>query len=134
MFDGREWHKVDGAAQDAINALIAIAPATLPSRFLELLCHSNGGEAPLPVQPRWFVLYPAEEIVEIEKMGNFKESFSGFFVIGGNGGGEAIALDLRHGHPFPVVTFDMANCDLNESIQSIAPDFDQFFELIGRED
>lgn len=134
MFSDREWHGVACASAEALAALQDIAPITLPESLLYLLAFSNGGEGPLPVQPLWFILYPAEEIAGIEANGDFKEFFPGFFVFGGNGGGEAIALDLRSGGgQLPVVSFDMANINLAESVWALAPSFDEFVELIGRE-
>ena len=54
-------------------------------------------------------------------------------MIGGNGGGEAVAFDLRESEPYPLVSFDMANTNLAESVWPIAPSFDAALELIGRE-
>jgi hypothetical protein len=56
------------------------------------------------------------------------------FVIGGNGGGEAVALDLRGTEPYPLVAFDMSNVDLSESVRTIAPSFDEALKLIGRDE
>lgn len=134
MLQGREWHKVDGASSDAIAALKSIAPVDLPESYYSLLSFSNGGEGPLAVQPLWFCLYPAEEAAQIEGDRVFREFFEGLFVIGGNGGGEAFAFDLRETEPYPLVAFDMTNINLSESVRSIAPSFDAAMELIGRDD
>jgi len=127
----RDWHAAEGASADALARLRDVAPVQLPERYLELLAFSNGGEGPLPVQPFRFCLYPAEEAAEIEREGDFREFFPDFFVFGGNGGGEVIALDLRAAEPWPVVYFDMMNISLHESIQPLAPDFDAFLGLVG---
>jgi len=87
----------------------------------------------LPVQPLWFCLYPAAEIAQIERDGTFKEFFPSLFVVGGNGGGEAVAIDLREPTTAPVVSFDMTNIDLKESVRHIANDFEAFVDLIGKE-
>jgi hypothetical protein len=132
MLEGREWRNVEGASSDAIAALKAIAPADLPESYYSLLAFSNGGEGPLAVQPLWFQLYPAEEAAQLERGGTFREFFEGLFVIGGNGGGEALAFDLRGSEPYPLVAFDMTNINLAESIRPIASSFDAALELIGR--
>jgi len=134
VLEGRDWHKVAGAPPATLAQLRTIAPVPLPESYLSLLAFSNGGEGPLPVQPLWFCLYPAEEVIEIERAGSFREFFPNLFVIGGNGGGEAIALDLRRGAPYPLVSFDMTNIDLAESIWPIALSFDAALELIGVEE
>lgn len=133
VLQNRKWHKVDGASADAIAALKSLAPVDLPESYYALLTFSNGGEGPLAVQPLWFQLYPAEEAAQIERDGTFRELFRGLFVIGGNGGGEAVALDLRENAPYPLVAFDMTNVDLEESLRPIAPSFDVALDLIGRD-
>lgn len=134
MLEGREWHKVESASLAAIEQLKAVAPVPLPQGYLSFLLFSNGGEGPLPVQPFWICLYPAEEVMQIEQNGTFREFFPELFVIGGNGGGEAIALDLRGTEPYPLVAFDMINIDLSESVQTIAASFDAALELIGHDE
>ena len=132
MLEGREWHKTKGASSEAITVLKSAAPTELPESYYALLSFSNGGEGPLAVQPLWLCLYPAEEVVQIERDATFREFFAKLFVIGGNGGGEAVAFDLRGSEPYPIVAFDMTNINLLESVRQIAPSFDATLELIGR--
>jgi hypothetical protein len=133
VLEGREWHRTKGAPAEAVAMLKSAAPVDLPESYYSLLSFSNGGEGPLPVQPLWLCLYPAEEVAQIAGDGTFQEFFEGLFVIGGNGGGEAVAFDLRENAPYPLVAFDMTNIDLNESVRPIAPSFDTALELIGRD-
>lgn len=134
MLEGREWRRVGGASPAAIEHLKAIAPVALPASYLSLLAFSNGGEGPLAVQPYWLCLHPAEEVVHIEQSGILSEYFPKLFVIGDNGAGEAVALDLRQTEPYPLVAFDMTNIDLSESIMTIAASFDAAMELIGHDE
>ena len=127
----REWFRNEGASAGALARLRGAASSTLPEDYFALLAFSNGGEGSLPIPPFNFVLYSAEEAVRIERESTFKDFFSGLFVFGGNGGGEAIAFDLRNAEPWPIVYFDMTNIDLEESIQLLAPDFASFARLIG---
>lgn len=129
--EGREWRKNDGASEATIEKLGIVSPFVLPQPYLALLAFSNGGEGELPVQPWWFVLDSAEDVIETEQGGTFKEFFPEFFVIGSNGAGEAIAFDLRSSGSRPIVAFDMINTNLDESVLPIAPDFDAFVEMIG---
>lgn len=132
MLDGREWRKAESASLSVIETLEDFAPAELPKELLELLRYSNGGEGPLAAQPFWFQLYPAEEIAEIERSGAFEEFFDGLFVFGRNGGGEAIAVDLRNEKAAPVISFDMTNMDIEEGVLHIASDFATFVDMVGR--
>ena len=59
--------------------------------------------------------------------------FSGFFVFGGNGGGELIAFDTRNSRPWPVVSIDMTNISVTESVHVVAKDFASFLSLVGVE-
>ena len=133
MLKGREWYQVEGASVAAIAQLKAVAPVRLPESYFSLLSFSNGGEGPLAVRPLRLCLYPAEEVAGIEQAGTFREFFPNLFVIGGNGGGAAVAFDLRAGEPYPLVEFDMTNIVLAESVRQIAPSFDAALELIGRD-
>ncbi|WP_454688511.1 SMI1/KNR4 family protein [Achromobacter aloeverae] len=129
----RDWFKADGATTDVISALRSVSPAAVPARYYELLAFSNGGEGPLPVQPFNFCLDTAEEVAASARDGRYKEFFADFFVFGGNGGGELIAFDMRVDAPWPIVAIDMTNIDLEESVASVAPDFEKFVEMIGLE-
>ena len=130
----REWHAAPGASPTALARLQSASPVRLPPSYLDLLAFSDGGEGPLPVQPLNLCLYSAAEVIEIEREGSFHEFFPGLLVIGGNGGGEAIALDIRGAEPWPVVYFDMTNIDLEESVELLAPDFDALLDIIGIEE
>jgi hypothetical protein len=132
MLEGRDWHAATGASVDAIEELQTAAPICLPNSFLRLLLFSNGGEGPLPVNPYYFQLDAAQEVKASIASGNHdRPDLEGFLIFGSNGGGEYLALDTRKGAPCPVVTIDMiAGAD---SAEVIAPDFDNFIELIGVE-
>ena len=102
----------------------------LPEGLYELLRFSNGGEWELPVQPFNFVLNSAKEIQEINKAPSYLDIFKGFFCIGGNGGGEYIAIDYTFKKD-EIVALDMNNTDIRESRLKIADDFGVFVRMIG---
>lgn len=130
MLERKKWVLRDSAPKELLTQLAAIAPITLPESYLALLSDSNGGEGPLSVQPFWLVLYPAEEVAVIESEGRYHEFFPGLFVIGSNGGGEAIALRSDGEGEAKVVFFDMTNCDLDESVATLATSFEELFGLL----
>ncbi|MEM7215331.1 MAG: SMI1/KNR4 family protein [Pseudomonadota bacterium] len=131
MLDGKDWQGTGGASEQAIKNLIASAPILLPESYLSFLSHCNGGQGPLNSQPMWLCLYPAEEVAEIERDGTFHEYFPCNFVIGGSCGGDAIALNVSNIGTVQVVRFDMTNIDLEESVQPVAPSFEELIALIG---
>lgn len=132
MLEGRDWHCAAGASDHILAHLRAVAPAELPERYLQLLSASDGGEGPLPVSPFNLCLDPASEVIARLADGNSGQlEFDGFLIFGGNGGGEYLAFDMRHGAPWPVVTIDMVAG--RGSAEVVAPDFDRFSDLIGLE-
>ena len=130
---GRDWTGNAGASEGHLKRLIEIAPTQLPQSYLDLLRETDGGEGPLPVDPWNFCLDPSKAVADLEQKGSQKAHFAKLFVIGGNGGGQAFALDLRLNGRMPVVMFDMCNFDLQESIIEVAESFDDFLPLIGVE-
>lgn len=133
MLEDRDWLGCKGASPEALRLLKSVAPADLPDAYYELLSFSDGGEGPLPFQPFWLCLYPVAEVIRIERDGTFRDDFENLFVIGGNGGGDAVAFDLRESGPYPIVAFDMTNIVLSESVIRIAPSFDAMLDAVGRD-
>ena len=113
---------------EALEVLKNAAPFELPESYLRFLAFSDGGEGPLPDMPLNICLYPSEETAQIAADRIFEEFFPHLFVIGGNGGGEAIAFDLRGTLPPGVVYFDM----IGGSPLPLAPSFDALIDIIGR--
>jgi len=58
----------------------------------------------------------------------YKEMFPGYFVFGGSGGGEYIAVEIDTGK---IVALDSTNNNLEESVLVIASTFSEFLGLIG---
>jgi hypothetical protein len=133
MLEGRQWYRFDGASTEALAELRAASSAELPDSYLRLLAFSDGGEGPLPVNPFNLCLDPAREVTNrLRDTEDGQAEFDGFLIIGGNGGGEYIALDIRGDLPWPVVTIDMTVG--RDSAERIANDFDTFLGLIGVEE
>lgn len=88
----------------------------------------------LAVSPWNFCLDSAEETAKYQRERTFEEFFPGFFVFGGNGAGELLALDMRAPAPWPVVAIDSCNGDLSESVLRVAENFGAFLSLVGVEE
>lgn len=132
MLDERNWFRVDGATAEELANLKALAPPDLPSRYVDLLTFSNGGEGPLPMIPYNLCLDAAAMVADGIASGNHgRVDLDGFLVFGGNGGGEYLAFDTRVETPWPIVCIDMVAG--NTSAEIIAPDFDAFYDQIGVE-
>jgi len=130
MLEDRDWFRVDGAKAEDLARLREVASGGLPSRYLDLLAYSNGGEGPLAVAPYNLCLDPALTVSDAICSGNNGQpDLDGFLIFGSNGGGEYLAFDTRHGMRWPIVTIDMVSG--GRSAEVIAPDFDAFYDQIG---
>lgn len=132
MFEGRDWFAVPAAPQELLDKLKQVAPVELPASYYQLLAFSDGGEGPLPVNPFNLCLDASNQVTEAIRTKNYGQpDLADFVVFGGSGGGEILAFDLRGVAPWPIVTIDMVVGAA--SAEQVAPDFDAFMELIGRE-
>lgn len=122
------WNRSTGAVDANINQLRNIGKDQLPEDYLQFLKVSDGADGYLSNDPYYAIIYPCSEVVQIEKDGTFKEYFAGLFVFGGTGGGVALAIDQRPNNNLKIVSFDMINIDLDESIMVIADSFTKFAE------
>jgi hypothetical protein len=125
-----------GASAEALARLRAALPAPAPERYFELLAFANGGEWPMLAPPFRFSLSPAEWIASIYESDHWKpnannEYLKGFVLIGTNGSGETVGLEIRGSGPWPVVLIDM-EADDDERLMQIASDFDAFVNLLGK--
>ena len=124
------WRADQPASPDDLSALQDVAPIPLPKSYIDLLRQADGYEGSLSVEPFNLVLSPAREVINDVVSGTFTEFFPDFFVIGGNGGGDAIAFDTRTDREGWVLSFDMTNIDLAESVRDVAPNFDELLTKI----
>ncbi len=82
----RDWNKKEPAGQKQIQDLIARAVPGLPQEYIALLQYSNGGEGSLGINPGWFQLWAAEEVMEFNKGYQIDKDLPGYFGFGSNGG------------------------------------------------
>lgn len=132
MLEGRTWYPAPPAARDRLEQLRQAAWVELPESYYRLLSFSDGGEGPLPILPYNLCLDDSGLVVEAIQTGNHgRRELDGFVVFGGDGGGNLLAFDARGPSPWSIVAIDMV-AGL-ESTEPVAPDFDAFLDLIGRE-
>ena len=124
-------HKLAPATIASLNKLKEATHVSLPTEYYELLSFTNGGEWELAVQPYLFISDSTETVSDAIKSKDYEEFFPGFIMIGSNGAGEFISLDIRQIQPYPVVAIDMTNSDLSETVLIIAESFQSFLKLLG---
>jgi hypothetical protein len=127
------WRPAPPAERAVLIALSEQANWQLPRGYLDQLAVSNGGEGDLGVeQPGWISIWPAEQVLELNREYHIHEDLPGFFGFASNGGGELLAFDTRAGEPFPIVMVPFIQMDAREAVR-IAKSFEELRGLIGRE-
>jgi hypothetical protein len=126
-----KWQRASPTKSDVLHQLVAQAGIKLPGDYLTFLLHSNGGEGELDIDPGWFQIWPAEEIVELNNGYETSKNAPGFFGFGGNGGGEMLAFDMRGNQPWPVVMLPYLGME-PEMARPVAKDFTEFIQHFGR--
>lgn len=63
----------------------------LPESYIDFMKEHNGGEG--DIGETWLVLYPMEELQEINDEFEISELLPGHIIIGSNGGGELYGID-----------------------------------------
>ena len=127
-----KWSRNAPAVPEAIQDLVSRCAFDLPGDYLEFLLCSNGGEGELGVEPGWFQLWPAEQVIQLNEGYNVAANVPGLLGFGSNGAGEMFAFDTRTAMPWPIVMIPFIPIEL-ESLKIITPDFEPFVNQIGRE-
>jgi hypothetical protein len=115
----------------AITALRAAVP-TLPNSHLAFLTAANGAEGNLGVEPGWFQLWPAQEVVSLNASYELAKYLPGFIAIGSNGGGELFVLFAPAGEASAVYMVPAIGMAAN-TIILVAPSFGEFAAAFGKE-
>jgi hypothetical protein len=127
------WDRENPASTDSIESLVSRSGLKLPKDYLDFLRMSNGGEGELPVDPYWFQIWPAEEVLEHNEGYQVSTNVPGFFAFGSNGGGELLAFDTREHVSWPVYMIPFVPMDESDA-KKVASDFLSFAELLGIEE
>src|SRR5262249_30653850 len=83
-----------GASEEEINELLGSAGTELPQEYLDFLRAANGGEGPLG-ERGYLALWRAEEVGQANQEYSVAEFAPGLLLIGSDGGGTAVGIDLR---------------------------------------
>ncbi len=127
-----KWTRAAPASEEALHDLTAHIGITLPDEYVAFLRMSNGGEGELGVEPGWFQIWPAEQVIQLNA-GYGTPSFAvGFIGFGSNGGGEMIAFDTRGIAPWPIVMIPFVGMS-PELAEQVATEFKGFLKAMGRQ-
>lgn len=126
------WDRRPPATESAIQVLVANCDFELPEEYLTILRYSNGGEGPLCIEPWYFRICSAEEVVTFNRSYDVDKYLPGYFVIGSDGGDDLLAIRKRDRPPFPVYMVPSYMLSEGDVVQ-IAYDFEMFAMAFGHE-
>jgi hypothetical protein len=127
------WTRRPPASDATLRSLIAQCDFTLPPEYLSFHRYSSGGEGSLCIEPWYFRLCAADEVIAYNQSYRVAEFLPGYFAIGSNGGGEMLAIRKRDGSPCPVYAVPFIPMAESDAVQ-ITHDFEMFAMALGREE
>lgn len=125
------WDRQPPATESIVAKLASESGYNLPEDYLTFLRQTNGGEGELGVQPGWFQIWNAEEVIEFGVEYEVPKYAPGFFAIGSNGGGEILAFDTRNGTPWTIVALPCIGLE-PDAAMTVASSFNEFVAQMGR--
>jgi hypothetical protein len=125
------WTRREAASEDAIRALTAWCGFNLPNEYLTFLRYSNGGEGPLCIEPWWFQLCRAEEVIAYNQGYNVDRFVPAYFAIGSSGAADMLAIRKKDGSPCPIYMVPFMVTTEDNAVQ-ISYDFELFAMAMGR--
>ena len=75
------------------NDIIKINDVVLPMSYVEFMRTHNGGEG--DIGETWLVLYPLDELQDLNEDYEIEQFLPGHIIIGSNGGGELYGIDNK---------------------------------------
>src|SRR5689334_3025645 len=96
------WARNPPASKESIDELIKRVDFFLPEEYLMFLRYSNGGGGVCCIEPWWFQICPAEEVIEYNRGYEVETYLPEYFAIGSNGAGDMLVIRKRDSNPCPV--------------------------------
>ncbi len=127
----RDWQRKPPATARSVDTLIAQSSLHLPDDYVALLRYSNGGAGKLGVEPGWFEIWPAEDVLQLNQEYAVREFAPHFFAFGSNGGGEMFALDIRQLPHSNVFMIPFVGMDEDRRVV-VVDDFGAFIHAMGQ--
>lgn len=115
------------ASKDDIKLFEKLSGFILPADYVDFLRKSNGGEGFIG-ENAYLILWPVEQLLEMNSAYQTQEYAPGLLLIGSDGGGEAIAFDTNSPE-FPVVSVPFVGMD-RSLIRFVSPNFGGVFEAL----
>ena len=125
------WHREPPADAVIVGELLLQSELQLPEDYLAFLRFSNGGEGDLGDSMGWCSLWPAEEVLQLNRDYEIQQWVPGFFCIGSDGGGEGLCFDTRTSAPWKLYKIPFVSLAESEAMP-LADSFAAFIQALGR--
>ena len=119
----------DGAPPSMIASLQRWAGVELPQSYLDLLKMTNGVEG-FASENNYLVLWPADQIAQLNEAYSVGEFAPGLLLIGSNGSDSGFAFDTRH-QPMAIRSVPFVGMSLDEA-KVVGSDFEDFLKRLRR--
>lgn len=119
------WHRQPPADAAIVQELLIQSELNLPKDYLDYLRFSNGGDGDLGDRVGWCSLWPAEEVIQLNRDYEIQQWVPGFFCIGSDGGGEAFVFDTRTPAPWKLYKIPFV-CLAEDEAMFVAESFAAF--------
>lgn len=104
-----------------------INDVVLPKDYIEFMKKHNGGEG--DIGETWLILYPLEELQEINDDYEIEEFLPGHIIIGSNGGGELYGIDNKGNYFNVPVLMDLNDITLfGTNLELLADKINEFWK------
>lgn len=124
----RRWSREAVARSDVLEGLRRDAPVILPEELIAFYAASNGGEGELAIEPGWFSLWRAEDIVSRNVEYEVLQEYPDYLGFGSNGAGELLVFEVTRGRCGRVAMLAF----IGGAPIVVATSFSQFITFIGR--
>lgn len=105
------------------NTIIQSLDFPLPEGFIDFMKAHNGGI--IDTEDRYIVIWPLQDMHELNELNSAQDFAPGFFLIGTDGGLEAYAIETSSGFIFQKPWISSPD----EDAEYISDDFSKFLEL-----
>lgn len=128
------WHRELPADSAVVQELSLQSGLELPEDYLAFLQFSNGGGGNFGVDGGWYYLWPAEEVIQLNRGYEIQQWTPGSFGIGSDGGGEALVFDTCTPQPWKLykIPFISLAEDAEDEALLVSESFAAFIETIGQ--
>jgi hypothetical protein len=124
----QNFNMTEAVSAEALSLFEEEFGVSLPKTYQDFLKLSNGGEGFLG-EDAYLILWPLEELIQLNSAYQVGELAPGLFLFGSNGGGEAYGFDTMLGG-MPIVEVPFVGMD-RAYANTIASDFLKFLESLN---